>query len=233
MAGKVRKDSKEKPKYCAIIGNLMNHHQESQQALADALGVTRNIVENWLGYRSKLDIENLEKVAEHYGVTTDYLLGLTTVRGNDASLRSAEEYTGLTETALQKIKELRPYAVSDLSMMLENQRFMEIVSCLDDLRAAYNRCARISNLVLPMMDGVPLDDPQMVSAIEEACISTEPDDPGFPDDALEEFVELYGDLRIQLFELKEMWSDCLESFIPTKEILADGKEVYRREIHGA
>lgn len=143
MAERVKK---EKPKYCEIIGGLMTLHKESQQALADALGVTRNVVENWLGNRSKLDIENLTKIARHYDVPTDFVLGLTTVRLKNPSLRLVEEYTGLSEGAIISIacatgkvfRNLEKVSKSDLPKYLDVDHTMPVASSgavevLDDL----------------------------------------------------------------------------------------------------
>ena len=91
-----------KPRYCEIIGQLMAEHGESQQVLAAAIGANRDKVNNWLGNRSKLDIDNLLKIAEHYGVSADFLLGLIKDKSRTPS---AVDELHLSEAAVARIKE--------------------------------------------------------------------------------------------------------------------------------
>lgn len=95
--------SKQKPEYCEILGRLMTDHGESQEKLAAAIGATRDRVNNWLLDRSKLDVESLIKIADHYGVTTDYVLGKSRSSKDLPTLRAAVEVTGLSEEAIVKI----------------------------------------------------------------------------------------------------------------------------------
>ena len=103
MAKKEDKCAKGKPDYSLIIGKLMQTHNESQERLAAAIGVTRDRVNNWLLDRSKLDVESLIKIADHYGVTTDYVLGKTGSSKDLPTLRAAVEITGLSEKAVLQI----------------------------------------------------------------------------------------------------------------------------------
>ena len=52
-------------------------------------------------------VEYLRYLADFYGVSTDYLLGLTDVKAPDASLRAVCEYTGLSEGAVNRLKDSR------------------------------------------------------------------------------------------------------------------------------
>ena len=66
---------KDYPIYIDKIAMLMVENNETQTDLANATGATRCQVANWLSCRSRLDIESLIKIADHYGKTTDWLLG--------------------------------------------------------------------------------------------------------------------------------------------------------------
>ena len=57
------------------IKELRKQSRLSQQALADQIGVFRNTISNWETGYSQISLENAKKVAEHFGVTIDYLLG--------------------------------------------------------------------------------------------------------------------------------------------------------------
>ena len=57
------------------IRDLRKQSRLSQQALADQIGVFRNTISNWETGYSQISLENAKKVAEYFGVTSDYLLG--------------------------------------------------------------------------------------------------------------------------------------------------------------
>lgn len=91
----------QKPEYCHIIGALMAAHDESQNDLAAAIGVNRDKVNNWFRVKAKLDAENLLKIADHYGVTADYILGRAKEATDDWDVEKVCEYTGLTKYAVE------------------------------------------------------------------------------------------------------------------------------------
>ncbi len=57
----------------------------SQVELAAALGVTKQSVSNWENDNIQPSIEMLVKLARYFGVTTDYLLGLSSEKQLDVS----------------------------------------------------------------------------------------------------------------------------------------------------
>lgn len=52
-------------------------NNETQQGLADAIGVSRELVKAWERGSRKIQIDDLVKLAKHFDVSTDYLLGLS------------------------------------------------------------------------------------------------------------------------------------------------------------
>ena len=49
----------------------------SQQQLADAIGVKRYNISDWEQGRTEPDISNIVLLSKFFGVTTDYLLGIS------------------------------------------------------------------------------------------------------------------------------------------------------------
>ena len=76
---------------------------ETQEALAKTLGISRPTLVSWLDGKNLPDILSLEKIARHFGVSADYLLGLSNTESPDVSVRAAVEYTGLTEDAVKRL----------------------------------------------------------------------------------------------------------------------------------
>lgn len=58
------------------LKELRNEHQCTQRQLAIFLGLTANCVCEWENKRSEPSLNSIYKIAEYFGVSTDYLLGL-------------------------------------------------------------------------------------------------------------------------------------------------------------
>ena len=88
---------------------------ESQQELADSIGITRQSLSRYeLGERTA-NIDLLKKIAEHYNVSTDYLLGLTENATTDTDLQDVCKYTGLSEGAIKNLHEIDKFILRYLT----------------------------------------------------------------------------------------------------------------------
>ena len=56
------------------IKELRSERKVTQAILAKHLGVAQNTVSNWENSNRLVDTENLQKIADYFGVTTDYIL---------------------------------------------------------------------------------------------------------------------------------------------------------------
>ena len=73
------------------IHELRTARNVSQVKLAEILGVTKQSVSNWENDNIQPSSEILMKLAEYFGVSTDYLLGLEEKRTLDVTGLSSEE----------------------------------------------------------------------------------------------------------------------------------------------
>lgn len=64
---------------------------------------TRQTISNWQTGESVPDIIKLADIAQYFGVSTDYLLGLSDTKSPDAGAKAAVEYTGLSEEAVERL----------------------------------------------------------------------------------------------------------------------------------
>lgn len=76
----------------------------TQEEIAKKVNTSRQNVGNWLNGKSKPDIYALAEIAKCYGVSTDYILGLTDIKTNDTTIQSVCEYTGLTESNVEFLR---------------------------------------------------------------------------------------------------------------------------------
>ena len=58
------------------IAELRKLHKISQGELGKAIGAAQNTVSNWEKGNRDPDNDTIKKIAEYFGVTTDYILGV-------------------------------------------------------------------------------------------------------------------------------------------------------------
>ena len=127
------------------LKELRQEKHISHQALADTIGVSKQVVINYEVAANNggvvtnspsdktlsvagMKIETLYKLAEYYNVSTDYLLGRTDVKTPDTELKTVCEVTNLSESAAKKIIKLKSPTI--ISQIIENPEFDEMINAL-------------------------------------------------------------------------------------------------------
>lgn len=135
------------------LKELRQEKHISHQALADTIGVSKQVVINYEVAANNggvvtnspsdktlsvagMKIETLYKLAEYYNVSTDYLLGRTDVKTPDTELKTVCEVTNLSESAVNRIIEFsskKSYrAYTDLlSLFIENPNMEYFLNLLE------------------------------------------------------------------------------------------------------
>ena len=121
--------------------------EETQEELAAAIGVSREIIQHWERGTRHIKAGHLRALAEHFGKSVDYLVGLV---GNDNStndekLRMISEYTGLSNEAIQNLHvflcyPLSPYRYSCkkwCNYMVTSDNFMALAIGLSNYAVAF------------------------------------------------------------------------------------------------
>ena len=85
------------------LSELMEEQKLKQQDLADELGIKRQTVSLYMNGQSMPDALQVRNIAAFFGVSSDWLLGLTDVKAQDLDIREVCEYTGLSETAVDSL----------------------------------------------------------------------------------------------------------------------------------
>lgn len=87
--------------------NLCDEMEKTRVELAEEFNVTRQTITNWQNGFTVPDAKNLSDIARYFGVTTDYILGLTEIKTlNNLDVRKISDWTGLSEKAVQALKRL-------------------------------------------------------------------------------------------------------------------------------
>lgn len=108
-------------------------------ALKDCLGVSVQAINQYKLGVSRPSLENLCKIADFYGISTDYLLGRTEYAAKDVETTKVLEYVGLTENAckyLHALKEESSDCLRIISAMLDNDTFHAILPSIISLKNA-------------------------------------------------------------------------------------------------
>ncbi len=78
-------------KFGTRLSYLLEMEQISQQQLSQELNISPSTLNGYLKNRRQPDYKTLQRVAAYFGTSTDYLLGMTSVRESPAGSLSSEE----------------------------------------------------------------------------------------------------------------------------------------------
>lgn len=92
------------------IGNKLKYfrkqHGLTQQALADEFNIKQDDISRYENDKQDLNLSILRLYCKRFGVSADYLLGLTDTPTNDKDVRAICDYTGLSESAVDTLNRL-------------------------------------------------------------------------------------------------------------------------------
>ena len=106
----------------------------SQQQCSEELGISKSAIGYWETGDTLPDAKSVAQMAEYYGVSADYLLGLSDVKSPDVDIRKICEFTGLTELAA-KFLIMNNGLAQESEMGLLDDKTMEKRRLLDAVNA--------------------------------------------------------------------------------------------------
>lgn len=85
-----------------------NHHaQPSQQSLADAIGVSKTMINFYEAGKSIPDVRTIYKLADYYKVSADYILCMSNDPSVNTDTKTAVAVTGLSKAAVDVLRAFR------------------------------------------------------------------------------------------------------------------------------
>ena len=102
--------------YRERLKEWIGDHDIKQKKLARELDISESVVSNYLTGRSQVPIEMLVKMAEHFGVSVDYLAGVTD---------NPELPVRLSATEQQLVEAFRTLTQAQKELILQNVQFMQ------------------------------------------------------------------------------------------------------------
>jgi transcriptional regulator with XRE-family HTH domain len=119
------------------LRTIMTQQEKTQQEVAQALGKTRQAVSYYMDGSSSPDWETLSKLAQYFGVSADWLVGLSEVKSQDADVQMVCQYTGLSEEAiavLHKISSPTNFSCIISAMLTCNNFEWMLLNIIDIMR---------------------------------------------------------------------------------------------------
>ncbi len=167
-------------RFAQRLKTLRKERGITQQQLADGVGISKGGLSYYENSGRTPDISILERFADYFGVTTDYLLGRTNAQTQKAKLQAVCNHTGLSDKAvnlLSGLKESSPAQLRVINFLLEQAAGdMDIVYDLDDtdnyegsiLNAVVRYLSRYSGYDEYLTENISSNDEGISSAIQSA-----------------------------------------------------------------
>lgn len=88
------------------IGQLRVEKGETQRELAIAIGVEKDTINRWESAKRGIKAQDIAKLAQHFNVSADYLLGISEIATVNADIKMIHDYTGLSTKAIKNLRAL-------------------------------------------------------------------------------------------------------------------------------
>ena len=85
------------------LRELLDSPNETQEKLANAIGVKRQSISQWQNGITSPDINVLKKISDYFNVSADYLIGRIDVKSPEIDSMAIHKKTGLSDEALKEI----------------------------------------------------------------------------------------------------------------------------------
>lgn len=118
------------------------------------------------GKNKGMRVEYLRVFADFYGVSSDYILGLTDVRKQDLSVRKICEFTGLSEKVITHLSEQRQDKSIDSAtrnFIFENRCFHWLVESM----VSYYHACTAHEMIMKQFDNSEANQPGIFPGMEE------------------------------------------------------------------
>ena len=117
--------------FSKLLRKLRDERKKTQNEVALSIGTTQQSFRRYESGERLPDIEILQKLAEYFDVSADYLLGLAKYPTRDLEIQNAIEITGLSEDAINKLRSYSAF-MPCINFVLENDTFYKIMQVFAD-----------------------------------------------------------------------------------------------------
>lgn len=108
------------------IASLRDSHALTQRDMAEIAQCTEKTYRSWAAGNPP-NAFHLVNLASHFGVSSDYLLGLSDIPSKNMDVRALHDDIGFSERAAQRIIDLSPSQRAILSLLIEQDDFVTLL----------------------------------------------------------------------------------------------------------
>ena len=128
------------------LRELINEKKTTITNVAEVADVTRQAVSAYQDGSSQPTADTLKKIAKHFNVSVDWLLGLSETKSTDPKVKEICEYTGLSEEAIEKLHEHTEF----------NKNYPQYTNVLEHLDIFIENCGYIFEYLNKYIESVSL-----------------------------------------------------------------------------
>ena len=130
------KDMTENNVFSERLTQLREERGLKRQEVADALEISRASLEYYEKGQRKPDIEVMARIAKYYGVSTDYLVGVSAAKvtaSDNETLKTVCDYLGISEASAEQLSYLSSIGFGkELDVILSSEIIEILTTSLDD-----------------------------------------------------------------------------------------------------
>ena len=130
------------------IWEVRMKQKKTQQEVAEALGVKRETVNQWESGTRQIKADAVIGLSKFFGVSSDYLLGISEAQSFDTDLQAVCKYTGLSGEAVEYLHGASKDSLALANLLLNDNGNMWFDDIAKDCAAAwacyadYNRASK-------------------------------------------------------------------------------------------
>jgi len=129
MGRKPRESTEVTKLFADQLNDLVAEHKAktglTQNEIAEQMGIGDGTLSAWLTDTATASIDGIYKAAKYFGVSADYLLGLSKIKSPDTNMQAACAFTGLTEEAIKTIR-----SMDEMDRFLDNEQKYNMLETL-------------------------------------------------------------------------------------------------------
>ena len=179
----------------------------ARQEIADAMGCDVSAITKNYNGRRKVTTDFVMMYARYFGVTADYLLGLSDVKSGDQDMRLISKHTGLNDEAIAELSFMQEYVYG-----LENDN--SIQNTLNNFIAG----GTFQRLITRLVDYQKAVEKQYELLTKAWEYNSENPDVSFP----KGFDEIDQQMKLTLFDIQEIAKDYIKKELREKLDTIDG-----------
>lgn len=125
----MEKQEKYNSQFATNLRGLIAQKGTTITALSKALGISRQAVSQYTDGTGQPNVDKLVMIADYFGVSADYLVGLSDTQTTNETIRGIHEKTGLWEEAISFLMKGREMA-DFISFLTINEHISDLVKAV-------------------------------------------------------------------------------------------------------